>query len=171
MIFQAGTWFISKHYCEKRWSEQRAKVFDALPSLPLTSSHSYLAIKAHLRWGCLAWFPTQTISVSQPSSHPATLFLAEFFSHRFACLFVCIGSRPFIMSFSLSSLWAHERGSARGCLCTHICAQTCVQASRTGQVVRTWLTWPQQNPATSMSQNKPCSHLELLAFVSVRFGH
>lgn len=144
---------------------------------PLTSSHSNLAMKSHLRWDCFAWFTMQTISVPPAFIASCNSFfkvqtqgiVVNLLNWR-DIFSVCLGVLEAGLSFFLSSLRAHERDCTR--VCTYMCAnmRASIKDGASWQDV-THLATQKNIPATVISQNKPRSHLEFLAFLSARLGH
>lgn len=136
-------------------------MLDALPSLP----RHFLTFlpcneKASLRWNGMI---SRMQSISVP---PLTGLHNILFSPR-ACLCASLeGDSLLSCHFPLSSMWAHESDRARVCLCTHRCAQN-MRASIKDGTGRQDVT---HAPTTRNPCPKTSSHLELLAFVSVRFG-
>ncbi len=123
MIFQVGTWFMSKHHREKRRSQRRLKCLTHSPHFPTTSSHSYLAIKTHLRWGLPCMIPHADYFCLPALHHILQPFsLLSFF--RQVWVFVCVYLEQALLSCHFSCLLCgHMKETVPGCVYVHIYAR------------------------------------------------
>ena len=88
----------------------------------------------------MAWYPACNLFLSPPS--PA--FIISFSPRVLVCVHLWKETVFYRVIFRCLPC-GHMKVTVPGCVCVHIDARkTCVRASRTGQVDRTWLTRPQQ---------------------------
>ena len=138
----AGNWFISLHHRESTAITARRRFASAwrtpvssssLPHIPTLQWKSQLKVEWHDIPHAIYFCPP-----------PPPAFIISFSPRVLVCVHLWKETVFYRVIFRCLPC-GHMKVTVPGCVCVHIDARkTCVRASRTGQVDRTWLTRPQQ---------------------------